>query len=270
VSNSSSAYKFAHCFQHRVIDAYTRESPTENLKHSFKTFELMEAQMRAGVVIPNERVYTSFMRAMTRGLTSGLHQKASFLLTRMVKLYDEGNEEIKPTVFTYNAVLNACAESVHIEDAPLGEAFKTAVKVFTELRNSDQKPDQVTFGNMLRCSRLLPAGEQKEMFISATFRLCCEQGFVNGLVVRDLQESASEELQQSLLGGQSQEVDMNSLPREWKRMIEVKRGGSSDGEFPQGRGGRGGGRGRGGRGGGRGRAGRGRGMRGGSQDRARF
>jgi hypothetical protein len=211
-------------FTHRIIDAYTRGAPDANLKDSLMLFELMEAQRRVGAVTPNERVYTTFIRAMTKGLATGLHKKASILLARMEQLYAEGNEGIKPTIFAYNAVLNACAQSIHVDSAPLGEAFKTAVKIFTELRNSDQSPDHVTYGNMLRCSRLLPEGEQKDKFMCATFRLCCEQGFVNAFVIRDLQESATEELQQSLLGVQSQKVDMDALPREWSRMLDNDRG----------------------------------------------
>jgi hypothetical protein len=175
----------------------------------------MEKCRLAGDVKPNERVYTSFIRALTKGKAQGLYKKASILLQRMHNLYETGNEGIKPTVFTYNAVLNACAESLHIEDESRSEAFKTAVRVFTDLRGGKERPDHVTFGNMLRCANLLPEGEQRDKFVSATFRLCCEQGFVNTFVVRDLVGAASEELWRSLLDCPAGEVDFGTLPAAW-------------------------------------------------------
>ena len=204
----------------RVIEAYTREDPIENLKASFKTFELMETRRQLGEVTPDERVYTTFMKAMTRGRAPGLHQKAKVLLARMHKLYAEGNREIEPKNFSYNAALNACAECVHIENAPLGDAFKTALEIFTELRKSKVKADHVTYGNMLRCSRLLPEGEKRDKFVSATFRLCCDQGFMNDFVLRDLRESAGPDLLEELLG-RNPDVDMYALPREWSRMLDT-------------------------------------------------
>ena len=244
--------------RNRIMDSYTRVEAVENLKNSFKTFELMEAQRREGKVVPNERTYTCFIRALTKGRAPGLHSKANALLSRMKKLFEGGNDEIKPTIFTYNAVINACAESIYVDDGSSnGEAFKTAMKIFTELRQSNQlRIDHVTFGNMLRCSRLLPEeSEQKDKFIAATFRLCCEQGWVNDFVIRDLTENASIGLQQSLLGGMSgEDVISPTFPCEWSRMIDYDRNKRSF-ESGEGRGRRGRGR---GRGGGRGR-GRGRG-----------
>jgi hypothetical protein len=179
----------------------------------------MEQCRRAGDINPNERVYTSFIRALTKGRAQGLHKKASMLLQRMQNLYETGNEGIRPTVFTYNAVLNACAESLHIEDESRTEAFKTAVRVFTDLRSSGkERPDHVTFGNMLRCANLLPEGEQRDKFVSATFRLCCEQGFVNTFVVRDLVGAASDKLWRSLLDCPAGEADFDTLPLAWSCM----------------------------------------------------
>lgn len=228
------------CFD-RVIDANTREAPESNLQSSLEVFELMEKCRREGTLEPDERVYTSFIRALTKGRAKGLHKKAEVLFQRMKSLYDAGNRSIQPTIYTYNAVLFACAESLTLNDGSSSDAFKTAVKIFSELRKSRDKPDHVTYGNMLRCSGLLPDGEQKDKFVSATFRLCCETGYVNSFVVRDLQESVSEELWRNLLGCRDGPVDMERLPSDWSYMINT-RGGSRNHKEGNKRGHSGGGR----------------------------
>jgi hypothetical protein len=207
-------------FTNRIIDANTRINAEDSLKNSLEVFEVMEKCRRSGDIEPNERMYTSFIRALTKGRAPGLHKKASFLLQRMRNLHEAGNKDIKPTVFTYNLVLNACAESRHVEDTPLAEAYKTAVRFFTELRSdSREQPNHLTYGNLLRCAVLLSEGEKRDKFVSATFRSCCEQGYVNTFVVRDLQNSASEKIWRSLLRCPEGEVDMGFLPADWSTMV---------------------------------------------------
>lgn len=197
----------------------------ENLKSSLEIFELMEKSFRAGDVEPNERVYTSFIRALTKGKTSAMHKKAEILLQRMKKLNEAGNRNLKPTVFTYNAVLFACSESIGLKDSSSSDVFKTAVRIFTELKNSNElNADHVTYGNMIRCGRLLPDGEQKDKFVSATFHLAAEQGYLNNFVIRDLQETVAESLWRELLNLPSGPAEMEYLNPDWSYMIDHKGG----------------------------------------------
>ncbi len=207
------------CFD-RLIEGYTKVGGQDSLKQSLQVFEILEKCRRDGVVKPNERVYTSFIRALTKGKVLDMHKKAETLLNRMHVLYESGNDGIKPTVFTYNAVLNACAESIHVNGTSRDDAFKTAIRVFTELRSGRERFDHVTFGNMLRCSLLLPDSEKRDKYVSATFQLCCEQGFVNSFVVRDLQLAVPEKLWRSLLNVPQGEPDIESLPSSWSYRIE--------------------------------------------------
>jgi hypothetical protein len=208
-------------FTNRIIDANTRINGEDSLKSSLEVFEVMEKCRRSGDIEPNERIYASFISALTKGRAQGLHKKASILLQRMRNLHETGNKAIRPTVFTYNLVLNACAESRHVEDTPLAEAFKTAVSAFTELRSdSKERPDHLTYGRFLRCALLLPEGEKRGKFLSATFKLCCEQGYVNTLVIREFQNLASEEIWRSLLRCPEGEVDIRFLPADWSIMVE--------------------------------------------------
>jgi hypothetical protein len=203
----------------QIIEANTFVDDEGSMSRTYKLFELMEKFRQTGNFKPNERVYTSFIRAMTKARVSNLAYKSNVILKRMQAFYDDGNKAIKPTVFTYNAILNACAESPSCDNSDPIEAFKLAVKIFNELRNSRGEPDHVSFGNMLRCANLLPEGGQKDAFISTTFQLCCDGGLVNSYVLRDLQFSSSEDLWRSLLQRPEGEADIERLPPQWSRTL---------------------------------------------------
>ena len=216
------------CYE-RIIDAHLRLGEEDCAKKSQEIFQLLEKRRQAGAIVPNERVFTTFIRALTKSKVPGLHKKSDLMLQRMCSLAEGGNTDVEPTIFTYNAVLNACADSASIEGAPLQEAFETSVRVFTQLRKV-MEPDHVTYANMIRCSNLLPSeSSQQEQFLTATFKLCCESGNVNNYLIRDLSRVASKDLWKSLTGfsaasKEEAEVDievpsmmLEELPTSWKR-----------------------------------------------------
>jgi pentatricopeptide repeat protein len=213
------------CFCYdRVIEAYTQLNGPDSFERTCAVFELMEQCRKDGDVMPNERVYTSFIRALTKAKVKGLARKATTVLKKMNELHQQGNRSIKPTTFTYNAVLNACADSINDDDSDNMEAFKVAIGIFNDLRNDgNDGPDHVTFGNMLRCAALLPEGEQRDTVITSTFQLCCKTGFVNSYVIRDLQYACSnEELWRRLVKCPQGDVDCDELPASWKSAYERK------------------------------------------------
>jgi len=216
----------------RIIETYVRLGEADCAKKSQGIFELLEKRRQAGAVQPNERVFTSFVRALTKSKSPGLHKKADLILQRMNSLVEGGNSDVAPTIFTYNAVLNACAECASIDGTPMQEAFQTSVRIFTELRK-EMEPDHVTYANMLRCSNLLPSAshqQTKDKFIAATFNLCCESGNVNNYLIRDLSRVVSKDLWTSLTGfstasDEQVEIDiedatmlLEQLPTSWKRL----------------------------------------------------
>jgi pentatricopeptide repeat protein len=210
------------CFD-KVIESYTNtEDGAHKLNRVKEVFELMEHASESGGVQPNERVYTSFIRALTKAEIPDLLKEATAILERMKSEYAGGNRNLKPTVFTYNAVLKACATEVSEDQATNMETFKSALSIFNELRAAKEQPDHVTFGNMLRCAALLPQGSQREAMITTTFQLCCRNGFLNSFVIRDLQFAAEEELWRDLCSCPAGEVDLDRLPQAWIKKFEKK------------------------------------------------
>ena len=216
------------CFD-KVIESNMQaglEGDEDAFERVKKVFALLESCRKRGIVKPNERVYTSFIRAMARARVDNLAARSIAVLRRMQELSQvDDNQGIAPTVFTYNAVLMACAESGDVPSpdrtdaascqASSLDAFKVAAKTFNELRNIQEGPDHVSFSHMIRCANLLPAGDQKDAFIQSTFALCCKAGFVNSYVIRDLQHSASEDLWRSLLDCPEGMYDFARIPSQW-------------------------------------------------------
>mmetsp|Transcript_4409 Transcript_4409/g.10650 ORF Transcript_4409/g.10650 Transcript_4409/m.10650 type:complete len:890 (-) Transcript_4409:3339-6008(-) len=183
------------CYE-KIIETYARLGEEDFGQKTQELFQLMEKRRELGMLSPNERVYTCVIRALTKAEVPGLHKKAHLVLQRMRSLANEGNPKVEPNVFTYNAVLNACAKCVNIDSIPNAEAFQTAVRVVTELREA-VTPDHVTFANMINCSNLLSTDSQqktKDKFITTTFKLCCESSNVNNFFIRDLSRAASVDL----------------------------------------------------------------------------
>ena len=83
--------------------------------------------------------------------------------------------------------------------------------------------DHVTYGNMLRCSKLLAEGDQRDAMVSSTFQLCCQHGFVNSFVLRDLQDVASPSLCRELTQQDGGEVMVEQLPARWSRRFHQKK-----------------------------------------------
>lgn len=203
------------CFD-RVIQAYTEEEVI-SLDKVKEVFELMERSSANGELKPDERVYISFIKALTKANVGSLGQKTWVILERMKMLCDLGNTEIKPTVFTYNAVLHSCAESLSDDASKNLETFKVALKAFNTLLEDGERLDHGTYGNMLQCAALLPQGSQREAVIATIFDRCCRNGYINSFVIQNLVLVAKEELWRDLCQCSEGEIDIESLPSGWTK-----------------------------------------------------
>ncbi|CAB9515442.1 Pentatricopeptide repeat-containing protein [Seminavis robusta] len=208
-----------------ISDDSIDEDPSSGRQFLFtlasKTFDVMEKCCVSGQVTPSERVYTSFIRAMTKARVAKLANKSYAILQRMRRSYEEGNEGIQPTVFTYNAVLTACAETTNENETR--EAFKIAIELFNEMRGLRDGLDHVSFGRMLKCANLLPEGPQKDKLIASTFKMCCRKGLVNSFVIQNFQNMVPEEQWRSILRCPRGEVNMELLPPQWSESINARK-----------------------------------------------
>lgn len=188
----------AFCFD-KVVECYNRASDEQDIKKVYGIFELMESCQKQGLLQANERLYTSLIRAIIMEKKPGVAKRAQTIVKRMIHLYDNGNKSVLPSIFTYNAVMKACAKTALFDDAEKASSFSIAIATFNKIRGSDGGPDHVTYSNLMKCSQLLPEGEKRNNFIKATFSQCSKNEMVNSHFLDIVEECASEELSKMLL-----------------------------------------------------------------------
>ena len=155
----------------RVMEAYTQsfnkndmdDDASARMANKIKqVFDLMEDCRKRGMLVPNERVYTCFIRALTKARVPRLAQKAVAVLKHMTELSsleDAKWKVVQPTVFTYNAVLNACAESRLDENVgdcadaekKNTESFRIALGVLNELRSTKSSSSEWIMSRTATC-----------------------------------------------------------------------------------------------------------------------
>lgn len=187
------------CFD-KVVDGYKSLGDEEKIKNVYPVFELLESCQKQGILQANERVYTSIIRAIAKESKPGMVKKSQTIIRRMQQLYKGGNADVSPTIFTYNAMLAACANSVKLESAERSAAFNAAIEAFNLLRSSDElSPDHVTYSVLIKCSHLLPEGEKRNNLLVAISKQCAQNEFFDERFLRILEEYAPEALSKKLL-----------------------------------------------------------------------
>jgi hypothetical protein len=136
----------------------------------------------------------------------------------MKKLYQAGNEHLRPNVVAYNAVMNACAFTngdVHESN----RAVEIAHLVLKDLEQSDfGTPDQVTYGTFLKvCANQMADCDSRDKVIEMLFKKCCRDGQVGSMVLQQLKSVAKSEQFFRLTGKMNLDTKIDDLPSDWCR-----------------------------------------------------
>ena len=135
--------------------------------------------------------------------------------------------DLRPTIYTYNAVLNACAFSaMGTSEDEQREALQIAVQTFSTMRQSDTLLDTVTYGNMLKClANLMPEGEMRTTMALQIFDKCIDDGLVGALVWNEVRRAVPAKLLTTTyqLKGAVANIQVQHLPRKWKRFNQNDR-----------------------------------------------
>jgi Pentatricopeptide repeat domain len=243
------------CFD-KIIEMNTYINDANSMGRSLRLFEQMEACRLAGRLQPTERVYTTFLKAMIKAQVPQLLHKVQAVVQRMHVLQQSGtNSAIQPTIFTYNAVLSACAavseqqqevvdnNNNNNNDQQREEALALAVRTFHTIRSEHREAmDSISMAKMLQCANLLRQDDdddalKRSKWLESTFRLACDLGLVNALVLENFQRLAPAALWQKTMtsvvddivtdddaaGVVAGIVDESSIPLAWKENVRRQR-----------------------------------------------
>lgn len=196
---------------------------------------------REGSVKPNSRTYTSVINAWARSRDPRRHKRSLLILKKMLDLQRNGDESARPSLYTYNAVMESCSKCRGTGEEQV-EALKIAFaanKALGQQQRGKSKSEKgsgggnrggggieanhVTYSILLKCAhKLLPAGEERNRVVRAVFEKAREAGQVDPSVMRQLQMAADRnvfyELCESIADLRGR-VDFNDLPHEWRRNV---------------------------------------------------
>ena len=173
-------------------------------------------------VCPDVVSYTTVITAFARSSIPAKARNAKRILDKMIDSYASGNNsKLEPTIFPFNACLNACAFTFNRSEKV--NAFVVVVDTLVLIQKYC-KADYITYGTILSCWRnLIPKhDDRRQAVVRSSFKQCCKDGLVGGMVLRQLQLTASPELYQELIGGHSN-GNINSIPQKWSRNIQSQK-----------------------------------------------
>lgn len=199
---------------------------------------------------PNIVTYTAVIMAWARSPLDNI--KAQYALKTLKRINEKfkqtGDENsFRPNLYTYNAVLNACATSKNIPAENQEKVTKIMFAVFKALEQQAAKtkqdyPSHITYGILLKgIMNLMPLSDSRDDVVRAIFEKCCRDGQVDTGVIKQLLVSASGELYQQILnscfendddGSNGKRLSQNQLndpdtvvqdilPKNWSRNVKI-------------------------------------------------
>lgn len=188
-----------------VLDCLTKSRDVESVAQA----ESLVEQMEVKGPLPTTQTYTALIQNYARCRIPLKAVKAAETLHRMK---ETGRADARPTIVSYNAVLNAAEHTdgsdLHVRE----EALKVACITFDEIRNSTIQPNHVTYGTFLGVLSNLMSADMRQDIVRLVFRRCCIDGQVSFLVLKKLKAALERREQYSeLLMGHNE----NRLPASW-------------------------------------------------------
>lgn len=168
--------------------------------------------------LPNDRSYTMVINAYAKSRQFRKASNAKRILKQMISSYNEGNITAKPNVFSFTAVINACAFTIG-DEVETKEALRIATAAYKSLEIYDT-PNHVTYSCFLRaCLNLIPEGPSQESALLLVFRKCRDHGQVTEMILQILSRALSKQQVETIVGinaDPSGNISIDSVPTAWK------------------------------------------------------
>jgi hypothetical protein len=212
----------------QIMDAWSRsvsDESGERAERILNELEELSQKMKNSELQPTTLNYTTAINVWAKSSSKIKAVKARDLFQRMIRSYESGNENAKPTVFTYTAVLNACAFCTGgmMEKK---EALQIATSTFKHLESFEfDSPNHITYNTFLRvCLNLIPVSDARDSAVSSVFDKCKQKGFVTEQMFQVLQNAyPNMNHLERIIGWQDKRVqekkgmmEFDDLPLEWK------------------------------------------------------
>jgi pentatricopeptide repeat protein len=163
---------------------------------------------------PNDRSFTIVINAYAKSRRFRKAKKAREILDQMISAYKDGNSAAKPNVFSFTAVINACAFTVG-DDLEKNEAMQIAIAAYKLLGVYDS-PNHVTYSCFLKaCLNLIPKGPSQESALITVFKKCREHGQVTDMILKLLLRTLTPQQVEKIVGVNGT-ISIENIPDDWK------------------------------------------------------
>ncbi|CAB9517792.1 Pentatricopeptide repeat-containing protein [Seminavis robusta] len=199
-----------------VLDAYAKSRDPVSIN---RAESLIERMNESTSFKPDAKAFTALIQKYARSNLPQKAKKAQTVLERMKEGAKDGIVGMRPTVVTYNAVLNACEYTNSTDVKEQEEAFAVGCVTFDEVRQ-EFRPTHTTYGSFLGVvSKLMPKSDARNEIAELVFKRCCKDGQVSAYVLRKLKATVSLSQYRQMLRGKSEE----RLPRSWTANVMERR-----------------------------------------------
>ena len=204
-----------------ILNAWAKSKLPGAAPRAQKVLDYM-IQSGKDAIVPDVISFASVLDAWAKSKEPHKGAKSQDLLNRLIAMFNATkNDTLRPTAYTYNAVLNACAFSaMGTTMDEKREALQIAVQTFSSMRNSETPLDTVTYGNMLKClANLMPEGDIRSNMALQVFDKCINDGLVGTLVWNEIRRAvpAKQLAKTYKLNGPIGIIQVRDLPRQWKK-----------------------------------------------------
>ena len=173
-----------------VINAWWR-SKSDQPNRALALLQEMKEESANGNLdaAPDNRTYTSVIQTIAASSWPDKALQSWKVMEEMIKEYRQGGD-LKPTVYPFTAVLNACAFTRDPEY--IGDAQRVALLVLNEMQVLDVAPNHVTYRTVLSVFVPRSTGgqgqDEVEKVAKVIFDRCCQDGQVHPEVLEILRK----------------------------------------------------------------------------------
>lgn len=219
--NSNNSYRPNFRTYTALLTAWSRTRSHEAPK---RVEELLEEMKEHPVTQPNARSFTSAIQCWAKSSDNQKAKHALKILLSMKQIYkDSGRQDIRPSIMTYNAAIDACAKCMGTSEEQ-AEALKIAFAIFKSLEADDSvEVNQMTYSMVLHAvNKLLPTGPESTQVSSAVFQKAKKTGHVDQAVVRNMRLCAMPQELPVIFEGHmnsSGQYNIDTFPKSWTKCV---------------------------------------------------
>ena len=200
-----------------VLSVYQRNPGLDTLQKGKHILDRMESDSE---VNPDVVTYTTYLNILAKSRHPDMIEEATRIVAAMEKKVLEGDKNIRPNNFTYDAILRICAVYQKRSHEMKRKTLILAVKTMTKFQDAAYiQPSSLSYLFFIRAVNRLSSGRERVNLLERSLQDCCQDGQLSDKIIDMLKQSNCREMLVSTLKypGSIEKVNVKQLPKNWSR-----------------------------------------------------